>query len=232
MIIKKVLFIDDGNVSEIIEKLRGILKKQGVTLNESILNLKESKYRTINPDDDTETILDFNSIKNEILQKYMNERFDYVLCDFNFNDKVLNGFKLIKWLKNVSKNDRKKIRSAKYSLYSSEKDKSIKDAFSEDEMGSLVKLKLEDFYDRTKVSEDLGYAIINNQKEINLKNKLINELDKYRDLQFRSVYPKFIGYTLGQIASEIEDDTYHGLTFQETLLELAVAHMISLNEEK
>ncbi len=229
---KQVLFIDDGNVTEIIEKLRNLLKKQGITLVDFFLNLKDSKYRKPNPEDEDETVLDFELIKTELEDKFMNTRFDYVLCDFNFNDKSLNGFKLIKWLKNVSKNERKfKIRHARYSLYSSEKDKSIKDAFSEDEMGYLVKLKLEDFYDRTKISEELGSAIINNEREVSLKRKFISELDRYKEMKFQSVYPKFKGLTLNEIANEIEDDTYHGRAFQEVLVELTISHMINLNEE-
>lgn len=227
---KEILFIDDGNISAIIEKLKGILKKNGITITESFLNLKEPKYRIADPTNPDETILDFDKLKDDISSQYIDKKYDYVLCDFNFNDKNVNGFKLIKWLKNVSKSHSKKIRFAKFSLYSSERDKYIKDAFTEDEIGNLIKLKLEDFYERTRVSEQLAQAILNNEQVIDLKKKLLEALDRNRDLTFRSVYPKFSGYSLGRISSEIEEETHHGILFQEVLLELAVAHFIELND--
>ena len=136
---KHVLFIDDGDITEIVNRLRNVLRKQGITLVEALLNLNNPKYRKENPTVKGETVLDFDLIKKELEESFMKTRFDYVMCDFNFNDKDLNGFRLTKWLKNVSKSERKfKIRSARFSLYSSEKDKSIKDFFTEEEKGQFI----------------------------------------------------------------------------------------------
>lgn len=225
-----ILFIDDEDITQIVDKLRNVLKKQGITLIEEFFQIK-MKYRVPETSDSTETILDFSAIKKELKETVMTKRFDYVACDFNFKDKHLNGFKLIKWLKNVSKSEKLKIRGAKFSLFSSEIDKSIKESFSEDDIGSLIRLKLEDFYDRARMSEDFGGTIINSDNEINLKEKLVSELNNHKERTFKTGYPKFKGHTLDQIVSEIENDSYHGIAFQEALIECSVAHMISLNEE-
>lgn len=224
-----VLFIDDDDITEIIGRLERNLKKAGITLLHEVLNLKQDRFKMASEDEKDTFILNFPAIKEELKQKFFKTRFDLIACDFNFLDKKLNGFKLVKWLKNVSKNEKHPIRHAKFVLYSSEKGKALTDTFSEDDMGDLIRLKLEDFIDRTKVSEDVANILLNAGKEINLTLKLIQEMDKYKDLKFRSVYPKFIDKTLAEVIHEIEQDSVHGIGFQETLIELAISHMIELN---
>lgn len=225
---KHILFIDDEDISQTIEKLRTVLKKQGITLVEEFFQIKQ-EFRTQDPNDNGQTSLDFNSIKEELKSKVMNKRFDYVACDFNFKDEGLNGFKLIKWLKNVAKNEKYKIRGARFSLFSSELEKSIKQTFSEEDVADLIRLKLEDFYDRARISEDFGQSIINSTDEVDLKEELILHLDKHKDMTFQSGYPKFKGKTLNEILEEIQSDSHHGIGFQRALIEHCVAHMISLN---
>lgn len=229
---KHILFIDDEDITQIVDKLRNVLKKQGITLIEEVFPINSS-YRINDPKESGQTILDFDKIKEDLKTKVMSKRFDYVACDFNFKDKNINGFKLIRWLKNVSKSEKFQIRGAKFSLFSSEIDKSIKETFSEEQIGNLIRLKLEDFYDRARISEDFGTSIINSISEIDLKEKLIAELDKHKGKTFKFItgYPKFKDLTLDQIASEIQGETHHGIGFQEALIELSVAHMINLNEE-
>lgn len=225
-----VLFIDDDDIKGIIGRLERNLKRAGLSLKYEVLNLKEERFKTPNAEEKDTFVLNFQAIKDELTEKYFNTRFNLVACDFNFLDKKLNGFKLVKWLKNVSKSKRQPIRHAKFVLYSSEKGKALQETFSEDEIGTLVRLKLEDFIDRTKVSEDVATILLNSGKEIDLTTKLIQEMEKYKTLKFRSVYPKFIGKTLEDIIHEIEQDSVHGIGFQENLIELAVSHMIELNK--
>lgn len=227
---KLVLFIDDSSLTEIIDKLQRRLQKEGITLMPSFLNLKEDRFKKENPLNKEESVLDFNAIKEELKQKYMNESYDLIACDFNLLDKNLNGFKLTEWLKNVAKSEKKRIRHGKFTLYSSEKGKSLS-TFTEDDMGHLIRLKIEDFFDRTSLADGLATIILNNEDDIDLTLKLLQELNKHPDLKFKSVYKKFAGKSLKEISTEIENGTHHGIGFQETLIELCVAHMISLNEE-
>lgn len=228
---KLVLFIDDGDITEVIGKLDRALKKIGVTLVPTFLNLKEDRFRKSDPDNASETILDFDAIKKELQSIYMPEKYDLVACDFSFVDKHLTGFKLTKWLKNVSKSQKERIRNAKFILYSSEKEKSLVATFSEDDMGDLIRLKIEDFIDRTQLADGLANIINNSMSEINLSGKLISELDKFPELKFKNAYPKFEGKSLKEIIHEIENESHHGIRFQEALIELAVSHMIELNQE-
>jgi len=231
MNIKQVLFIEDGDITEQVERLRNVLKKQGITLAETILNLSDKKYRKTDPEVSGKTVLDIEVIKATLRSSFMDKRFDYVLCDFDFADENLDGFDLIRWLKNVSDNEKKVIRIAKFNLYSSEPEKFSKKHMTEEDISALIKLRLNDFYSRTKIAVDFGSDVLNAKSEVNLKEKLISELAKHKEMKFRSVYPKFNGKTLNEIASEIEQDSHHGNNFQETIIELVVAHMIDLNED-
>jgi len=228
---KHVLFIEDGDITEQVDKLRKLLQKNGITLIEKILDLSDGKFRVNNPSNPDETVLNITEIKNILRDDFINERFDYVLCDFDFADKNLDGFQLIKWLKNVSIGEKKRLRHAKFSLYSSEPEKFLKKHVSVEDLSDLIKLKLSDFYSRTSIGVDFGSYVLNSNEEINLKAKLITELSKYGDMKFRSVYPKFNGMALGEIVTEIENDTHHSRFFQEHLIELTVAHLIDLNNE-
>lgn len=227
---KNVLFIEDGDITEQVDRLRGVLQKQGITLVETILNLSDSKYRKVHPDDTRKTILNIDEIKGALRNDYMNKRFDYVLCDFDFADDKLDGFELIKWLKNVVDNEKQKLRIAKFSLYSSEPDKFLKKHMTEEDISALIKLKLNDFYSRTKIAVDFGSDVLNSSNEMNLKEKLILELVKHKEMKFQSIYPKFKDKTLEEIVAEIEKDSYHGNAFQEAIIELTVAHLIDLNK--
>jgi len=228
---KQILFIEDGDITEQLERLRSVLQKQGITLIETILDLSNARYRKPNPDNASKTTLNIEEIKTTLRNSFMNKRFDYVMCDFDFADEKLDGFELIKWLKNVCESEKQRLRIAKFSLYSSEPEKLFKKHMSEEDISSLIKLRLNDFYSRTRIAVDFGSDVLNAKTEINLKEKLISELVKYKEMKFQSIYPKFKDKTLDEIATEIEKDTHHGNAFQESIIEITVAHIIDLNKE-
>ena len=66
MSLKKVLFIDDGNVDEIVEKLRKNLARKGFTLSEYIIDLNLQEFKKNSQIEDGKLILDFPKIKEYI----------------------------------------------------------------------------------------------------------------------------------------------------------------------
>jgi len=231
MSIKNILFIDDEDVSPIAEKLEWKLKAEGISARCTILQIKTTTFSL--RDENGKVRLDFKKIKKTLADQYMDMQYDIVACDYNFKDKSLNGFKLIKWLKNEANKGKKKkkIRRATFTLYSSEKEENIKILFGEEDISSLIRLKLGDFFDRPKLAEAIALLIIKLNNTMSLNDKLLSELGKYSDLKFRSLYPLFSGKTIGKIAEEIENETHHGMKFQEALIEQSVANMIELNDE-
>ncbi len=227
MSIKRILFIDDDHVDGIVDKLRKNLKKNGVTLSESVLHLNQDKFKMKN--DEGKIILDFEKIKTDLRDNHMSELYDVVSCDYYFAKDPLDGYQILKWLKNESESQKKKIRRAKYFLYSSEGDKMAKDLNSVNDISQLIKLKLTDFFKRENLSIDLTKVILNSQASFSFSDKLLNEFDKYPGCEFKSVYPKFKGKKLHEIAEEIDKELPNGVDFQNNLAELTIAHMIELN---
>lgn len=232
MSIKKVLFLDDQNINSMIDILKRNLHSKGFELSESIIDLGPNAFKKRDPEDSSKIILDFDKIKKEINDSHMNEPYDLVACDYVFGDDPLDGYKVLKWIKNVAKSDGSRLRRAKFVLYSSEIEKLIEKTNSVDEIKKLILLKLDGFYSRSSLETDVANILVKENTQFNFSQTLINELEKYSKMKFKSVYPKLSGKTLKEIAHEIDIDSHHGIKFQQNLIELTVAHLIELNTEE
>lgn len=232
MSIKKILFIDDNKIDSIITKLRNSLQKEGFTLQEEILNLNDDSLKVRDAND--EIVLSFDKIKDVIQEKYFNESFDLVVSDYDYADKNIDGFKLIKWFKNVTTSQKKKIRRAQFYLYSAKGDSIVEKLDNIDKIKGLVRLKLSGILDRNKLADELAIEIKKREETFAFLDIVLKELDKYSDCEFKNVFPKFKGKKLFEIAEEIDKDLPNGIAFQKTLTELTIAHLIELNniEEK
>jgi hypothetical protein len=228
MTVKRLLYIDDNKIDSQIENLRTKLKRQGYELNETFFHLNESFM--IKNTQTKETILDRIKIQAFINENYMNENFDMVASDYDFKDKSIDGFELLKWIKNESTSKRYKLRRAKFCLYSSEQDKVAKEFSTPEQVKKLIKLKIDDFIDRTRIPDEITQILIAPQKSYYFKAHITSYLEKFGDERFKSVFPKFKEMTLAQIADEIDKDLPKGIEFQKYLAELTVAHLIELNK--
>ncbi|MFC0774277.1 hypothetical protein [Terrimonas alba] len=229
MSLKTCLFIADEDVTEITDKVIGSLKKQGITFNFKHIDLRNEKYYSQEQSNESKHKLDFEKIKGEINEKYINHRFDLVACDFNYAKDPLDGFKVIKWLKNESESRKRRIRRARFVLYSSEQEKFIQMTNTVEELTRLIRLKIEDFLDRRNLADAIIRTLANEEKDVS--ELIISELEKFSSLEFRSVYPPFKGKKLGEIAGEIEIQSHHGVNFQKNIIEYTIAHLVELNKE-
>jgi hypothetical protein len=227
MSVKRLLYIDDNKIDSQIENLRTKLKRQGHELIESFLHLNES-FMTKHPHT-KETILDKGKIHTFINENFMNENFDIVASDYDFKDHYLDGLELLKWIKNESISKNSRIRRAKYCLYSAEQDKVAKEINTVEKVKKLVKLRIDDFIDRTQIPDEILRIFLLPQKKYIFNDHIITYLEKYGNEKFKSVYPKFKEMTLSEIAHEIDKESANGLEFQRYLVELTVAHIIELN---
>lgn len=227
MSVKKLLYIDDNKIDSQIENLRAKLKRQGFDLNETFVHLNDDFMMK---DTHTgETILDKVKIQTYITENYIDDNFDIVASDYDFKDKNLDGFELLKWIKNESVSKKYKLRRAKFCLYSAEQDKVAKIFSTPEQVKKLIKLKIDDFIDRTRIPDEITQMLIAPQKSYYFKSHLISYLEKYGDEKFKSTFPKFKDMTLAEIAHEIDKDLPNGIEFQKCLVELTVAHLIELN---
>ena len=228
MSVERLLYIDDNKIDSQIENLRRRLKKSGgYELKETFLHLDE-KFRIKN-NHTKETILDKAKIQAFINENYMNENFDIVASDYDFKDSRIDGFQLLKWIKNESNSKRHKLRRAKFCLYSAEQDKVAREFSTPEQVKKLIKLKIDDFIDRTRIPDEITQILIAPEKSYYFKNHIVNYLEKFGDEKFKSSFPKFKDKTLAEIANEIDKDLPNGIEFQKYLAELTVAHLIELN---
>jgi hypothetical protein len=225
---KKVLFIDDGNLDEIITRTTQRLKREGYTLTAVIVNPQDQAYQIKQKDSDNFHI-DFTELKSVLSGEHCSVGYDVVACDFNFANDPLNGYDVISWLINDSKSKKLRIRKAKFICYSSEEHKFSANFKNSKDLIKLIKTKIDAFYKRDSMSNDLPALLLKKEETINLSNHFKELLEENSDLVFKNTYPKFENKTLGEIATEIEKDSYHGNEFQKFLVELTIAHLIDLN---
>lgn len=226
MKIKKVLFIDDGDIDLIVESLENRLYQKGWTLDLQKMDVSSREFKSVV---DGELLLDFSKVKSYIEKSYFDEQFDLVACDFNYANDPLNGYMVLKWLKNTAQSNRKRIRRSKFVIYSSEEDKFI-GSFQDNDLFKLIRLKIDDFYKREKLADSAAKLLLKDEDEIDCSSYIARELEKHADLEFKSTYPKFAGKNMAEVAAEIDGESYHGLQFQRDFLELTVAHIIELNK--
>ena len=227
MSVKKLLYIDDNKIDSQIENLRLKLKSQGYDLHETFLHLNED-FMMKDPNTGS-SILDKARIQEYINKEYMNDNFDIIASDYDFKDKNFDGFELLKWIKNECVSKRHKLRRAKFCLYSAEQDKVAKKFSTPEQVKKLIRLKIDDFIDRTRIPDDITKILLAPQKSYYFKDHLIIYLEKFGDEKFKSTYPKFKGMTLAEISHEVDKDLPNGIEFQKYLVELTVAHLIELN---
>ncbi|WP_417602404.1 hypothetical protein [Owenweeksia hongkongensis] len=228
MSVTRLLYIDDNRIDSQIENLRKKLKRSGFDLDETFLNLNDEKFKK--RDDNQKVILDIKKIKDFIIENYSRENFDIVASDYDYSDENLDGYQLLSWIKNQSKSQKYRLRFAQFCLYSAEQDKVVEQLNSPDKIKKLVKLKIDDFIDRNNLANDLFSLFIKPKEKYSYSKHLIDYLEKYPDLVFNSVYPKFKGKLLSEIAHEIDKDLPNGIDFQKKLVELTIAHLVSLNK--
>ncbi|MEO9502822.1 MAG: hypothetical protein ABJN73_12305 [Nonlabens ulvanivorans] len=230
MSIKKVLFIDDGPIEQITTKLRKNLHSRGYTLDEEVINLNLPQFKKANPNESGKYIIDFDAVKQVIIETHSKEPYDSIACDYHYANDPLDGFTILKWIKNESQNKKYRIRRAKFVLYSSEGDKFAKKTNSVDDISKLIRIKFDDFLKRERLADDLASLLLKQSTRFDFNTMLIQELEKYPDFVFKSVYPKFKGKKLEDIVVEIDKELPNGLDFQQNIAELTIAHLIELNK--
>jgi len=228
MSVTRLLYIDDNRIDSQIENLRKKLKRSGFDLDETFLNLNDEKFKK--RDENQKVILDIKKIKEYIVENYSQENFDIVASDYDYSDEKLDGYQLLSWIKNQSKSQKYRLRFAQFCLYSAEQDKVVEQLNSPDQIKKLVKLKIDDFIDRNNLANDLFSLFIKPKEKYSYSKHLIDYLEKYPDLVFNNVYPKFKGKSLSEIAHEIDKDLPNGIDFQKNLVELTIAHLVDLNK--
>lgn len=222
MIKQRCLIIDEEEQSAIIADCQSMAQQNGFNVEFLYYNPKQKDFLE---EKDGSTCIVFSKVKQNIKDKFLNQRIDIILCDYDFKAKGLDGFEFLRWLRN----EKTKTILILYSGKSDFENEFVKDNYSREpkEVASIIRAKIDDIIPR----EDRKGVIFKKLQEekSNLEFILENELYTNGDLIFQSVYPHFKGLKLKDIANEISKSTTKGNLFKEHLIELSVAHMIDLN---
>ncbi len=227
MRIMKILFIDDGDIEQIVSRIIQKMKREGVDVVPEIINPQDAKYKI---EKDGDYVIDFDKLKKDILDNFSSTKFHVIACDFNFANDDINGYEVIRWIINTSKSKNFAFKNAKFVCYSSEENKFCEHIIENEELIKLIKLNIHAFYKRTSLSQELSALLKKISNEFSLSEHFKQLLETEPDRTFKNMYPKFADKTLRDIAAEIEKESHHGQEFQRYLAELTFAHILELNE--
>ncbi|AYA03193.1 hypothetical protein BEN74_10360 [Acinetobacter sp. WCHAc010034] len=228
MILRKILMLDDGNISESIEGIERKLRREGIQIHIQVLNPQDHKFKTEVSSGNFE--IDFDKIKKEITENHKSIKYDVVACDFNFSSDTLNGYMLIQWLINIANTNQFPFRKAKFVCYSSEENKFKDHIIHNDELIKLIKLNIHAFYQRKNLVDDISALVKKINNNFSMSEHLKMRLNEMPDLKFQKIYPNFKNKTLYEISEEINKESHHGLSFQKYFVDLTYAHIIELNK--
>lgn len=228
MMLKKILMLDDGNISESIEGITKKLRREGIEIQIEVINPQDPKFKTENSSGNFE--IDLEKIQNEITENHKSVKYDVIACDFNFASETLNGYELIRWLINHSKSNNFVFKKAKFVCYSSEENKFKDHIVHNDELIKLIKLNIHAFYQRKNIVDDISTLVKKINNQFSMSEHLKTRLNEMPDLNFQNIYPNFKNKTLYEISEEINKDTHHGQAFQKYFIDLTYAHILELNK--
>ncbi len=226
--IKKVLFIDDDgdDISTTIELLASNLQSKGYELISTVIDLGLFEFKSSEG-------LCFEKIKAK-LSMYFDSDFDLIACDFDLKDEAINGFDILVWLNNITVGQKKRLRRSRLSLYSSQEE-NVGKAFRDRENSDIIKLinlKIEFFFHREHMHNEIATCFLKEGEHLNLSYFIRDCLRDYPEMKFQSIYPKFSGKSFEEIATEIDKESFHGIGFQTNIVELAIAHLVEMNQSK
>jgi hypothetical protein len=157
---------------------------------------------------------------------YLNQPIQLIICDYNLGGDDLNGFEIIRILRNEIGTKKRII------LYSSNIDNVIDKILegNKDEItakiSDLVNSNISEFCKKNNHLEESMIKYLDEESEFSTDKFFELELYKYGDYTFQSVYDKFENKRLSEIANLIANQPHEGERLKKELIEQVIAHMI------
>jgi hypothetical protein len=229
---KFCIIIDDEPQDEVVENLKDDARQIGIQLHCYQLNPQEEGFqKNAGTEDAPHFVIDIEKITAALrTPDYRRVKVDIIACDYHLEDDVVNGYEIIRKLRNHL-HYRKAII-----LYSGNLETVIREILREenlrekiDRIKALARANIFEFNDKNDYRQSIITALRRNEFSLEFELELL--LQKYSEWTFKSVYPAFSGRTISEILDEIEAGSAQGQEFQKALLANAVAHMINLNRD-
>ncbi len=230
MDISNVIFIDDrpgffsgATISNI---LRRANDNHQIQINLIPLNPKDQKY--VNEDG---VIRPEKIIEALDSPQYLRQDIQLIACDYDFGGDVINGFEIVRMLRNNLESKKKII------LYSSNIENVINNILEGSQNGIIEKItdlinsNISAFCKRDSHLEEAMIKYLKEEAVFSADKAFEAELYKYRDFKFKSSYRKFENMTLGEVADIISKNKNEANLLKKELIEQVVAYMVVMENE-
>jgi hypothetical protein len=223
---KYLILIDEQSQSSTLERMKTTLKNDEIDLVYEEYNpIKFTKRE--NADD---KIFDKGTFIETLKALPYFNQIDSIACDYNLIEGVINGFDIIKTIKEINPKYKKQII-----LYS---------AKIEDVIGKIIttgdfdsqKNNLKQFIDcNIDCIPRNGYdqkviKHIKQEKPFSIEDELIKWFYSRKEDEFNYLFPKYQGKKFEDIAKCIEVDTPESREFKKELVEQIIAYLSRINE--
>ena len=232
MVDMRLLVIDDVDMTDTTNSLRGTLSGNQINLTSSLIHLNSDFY-------DNQDKLDLSLIRDAVKRERQQGRFDLIMVDYNYgNAHGLNGISIIQMLREI-------FPKESIILYSGLRQDVIKELIKTDRstgeinpadleqiasrFDDLMKMKIEAFISRDGfVSE--ATKMLKQKKYKDVKELLIDKLSQHTDLVVRAQGMRGInGKTLKDIIDSLNSDVQAQNWLDEILDEL-IAYLTKIYE--
>lgn len=226
MIQKYLVLIDEKPQLDTLTNIKNILRNDEIDL----------IYEEFNPTNYQLRLSDGNIIfdKDKFVQDISNleyfKNLDSIVCDYNLIKDVINGFEVIKIIKEINTTYKKQII-----LYSAQIKEVISNILTgstfEDQKNSLTSLincNIE-FIKREGYDQEV-IKNIKKEKEFDFEYELIKWFYKRDKDIFNYLFPKYQGKNFGEIAKELEGKTSDSVDFKKELIEQIIAYLSTIND--
>lgn len=227
MIQKYLILVDENPQADTLKKIKDILAGEGIDLVYEEYNPTNYQKRYLSGDVD----FDVDRFKNDIQNVEYFKFADIILCDYNLIPNVVNGYDIIKIIRNLNYTKKRKII-----LYSAKIEGVISDILmsnsdfekQKENLVNLINCNIE-FTKRDGYVEEV-IKNIKKEKEFDFEEELIKWFYKRDKDVFNYLFPKYKGKSFGEIAVELESKTSDSIYFKKELIEQIVAYLSTIND--
>lgn len=222
MIQKHLILIDDNSQSVSLKRIKEILKTDGIELIYKEFNPKDYQKR-----EGGDLLFNRDALKESLLDLPYFNYLDSIVCDYNLIEKVINGFEIVKIIKEINPYYKKQII-----LYSADINTVIKNIIDKNDdvvnnLEQLTKYNIQ-FIQKTGYDQDV-IKHIKKEKPFNFEDELIRWFYSRKDDEFNYLFPKYKKKRFEEIAKSIELETTESIEFKKDLIEQIISYLSTIN---
>lgn len=226
MIQKHLILVDEKEQKETLKSIKSTLKNDGFELIYTELNPMNFQIR----DEFGNIDFDVESFKSKLCSIEYFKSADVILCDYNLISGVVNGYDIIKIIRELKYNNKKKII-----LYSAEIGEAISNILktnsdferTKEDLITFINCNIE-FIKRNGYDQEV-IKNIRKEPEFDFETELVKWFYKRDKDVFNYLFPKYKGKFFVEIAKELEDKTPTSLAFKKELIEQIIAYLSTIN---